>query len=96
MDYIAYRRLSRNADHVDTTSFQVNAGAINRTMVTLDRFVSSGMDGEEEVEWVVTDQAANPPRHLLHTTDESMAHRTYADEIDRVRKGQGEQVLSRR
>ena len=66
-----------------------------RTMITLDRVMSTGLDGEE-VEWVVTDQSANPPRYLVHTTDEAAAHRTYADAIDAVRARLAEQTLYRR
>lgn len=96
MDYTDYRRMIKLAENVETASYQVNAGAVDRTVVTLDRVTSLDIDGEVEIEWVVTDLAANPPRYVIHTQDEAIAHITYGNEILRVRREQAERTMYRR
>lgn len=94
MDLRSYLNLIKLADNVESTDYEVPAGTIMTCAVSLQRITSEGLDGTETV-WVVV-RSGNPLVVVVHTEDEALAHRTYADEIDRARKAQSERVMWRR
>lgn len=94
MDFITYQRLIRIADNVESIDYEVPAGTIMTCAVSLQKITSEGLEGTETV-WVVV-RSGNPLVVVVHTEDEALAHRTYADEIDRARKAQSERVMWRR
>lgn len=96
MDLNSYHRTIKLADRVDTECFQVSAGVIMATKVTLDRIESADIDDSQLVEWVVINQAANPPRVVLHTTDPVAAHRAYADQVEAAQQDASERTMWRR
>lgn len=94
MDIFDLHRLCKIADSVTTTAYQVPAGAIMATKVTLNKVVSQGLEDTETLFVVV--RAGNPGTVVVATEDEAEAHRAYADQIDDVRKVQSERVMYRR
>lgn len=94
MNLYDYRILIKLSDSVESTDFQVSAGVIMTTAVSLQKVSYEGLEGTEAA-WVVV-RAGNPPVIVLHTEAEAEAHRVYADEIDRARKAEGERTMWRR
>lgn len=89
-----FHQLLKISDSCDTTAFEVPAGVIMATAVTLNKVTYDGLEGIELI-WVVV-RKANPPQVVCWTTDEAQAYRVYADEIDRARKEQSERTMWRR
>jgi hypothetical protein len=89
------RMAQRLATTIDTTVYQVSAGVIMATAATLYKITDeNGLEGTEIIYFVV--RSGNPCKVIVKTESPAVAHRAFADEIDRADKEQAERVMWRR